>query len=452
MVICSPTIGAGISCNDEFGKTICYFSNNSCDASLSAQQILRVRNTTCDTLDIFICETFRECIPTNVASIKEMIKTKYSLDITLGLKVNRVDDTVIEDDYHNYFVEYIRSNNISKICFKRVLDGILINHGFNTSSFEMEEEDEDVLQSLKNTIKEQKRVRDDDTTITMLESDVISEDEYIKINKKQRKTKDDRAKLEKYNLIKAYGEVGFVKLMEPLKDVEKEREIVEKMNESEEKEEAKGEIDKLEKNCLKTIRAFAKDIYKYKNLRLLKNEDVEESIKREIYYNDGLERIHENKKACKIFVAYKMIEILGYDSVFDTSVKSSLDYNNMLEWLKKWNYKVRTLWNESDKEDFSEYDGESDDLHKRALSRKNILERYNAILNKVLGVRVMDGNRRHNGRNGKCNYKYKIYGIEKYDLVGGVKPDELEITVKVYEGKCGNPMLEFYDEDDILVC
>ena len=424
MVICSPTIGAGISCNDEFGKTICYFSNNSCDASLSAQQILRVRNTTCDTLDIFICETFRECIPTNVASIKEMIQTKYSLDITLGLKVNRVDDTIIEDDYHNYFVEYIRSNNISKICFKRVLDGILINHGFSTSSFELEEEDDDVLKSLKATIKEQKLERDNDTTITMLESDIISEDEYIKINKKQKKTKDDRSKLEKYNLIKAYGHDGFTKL--------------------------------LEENCLKTTRAFVKDIYKYKNLCLLKNEEVEEAIKGEIQYNDGLERIHENKKACKIFIAYKMIEILGFNSVFDTSIKSSLDYGNMLEWLKKWNYKVRTLWNESDKEDFSEYDIDSEDLDKRSRSRKNTLERYNAILNKVLGVRVRDGNTKHNGRNGKCNYKYKIYGIEKYDLIGGVKSIIPKIqhnpVVEVYEGKCGNPMLEFYDEDDILVC
>lgn len=259
----------------------------------------------------------------------------------------------------------------------------------------------------KETVKEHKLKRDNDKTKTMLESDIISKEEYVRISKKQRKTKADRAKLEKYNLVNAYGEDGFSKL--------------------------------LEKNCLKTTRAFVKDIYKYKNLCLLKNKDVEESIKREIHYNDGLERLHENKKACKIFVAYKMIEILGYESVFDKSVKSSLDYGNMLEWLKRWNYKVRTLWNESDKEDFNEYDIE------RIKSKQCILQRYNTIINKVLGVRVRDGNS-NSKRDGI--YKYKICGIEKFDLVGGIKPDELEITIEFYDRKCGNPMLEFYDESD----
>lgn len=413
MVICSPTVGAGISCNDMFGKTICYFSNNSCDASLSAQQILRVRNTESDTIDIFICENFKQCLPTNSESIKEMIKTKYSLDVSFGLKVNRIEDTIIEDDYYKYFVEYIRSNNISKIAFKRVLDGILINHGFSTEDCDLEEEEEEQLIQIKKTIKEQKLQRDDLNTTAMLESDIISKEEYVKINKKQRKSKEDRAKLEKYNLVQAYGQDGLVKL--------------------------------LEKNDLKTTRDFVKNIYKYKNLCLLMNKDVEESIKREVHYNDGIERLHDNKKACKIFTAYKIIEILGFDSVFDKSVKSELDYDNMLDWLKQWNYKVRTLWDEADSEDFSQYD------IKDKKYKKLILERYNSILNKVLGVRVMDGNSKHSARDGI--YKYKIYGLDKYDLVGGIKPNELEITVKLYDGKCGSPMLgDFYDEDDILVC
>ena len=414
MVICSPTVGAGISCNDTFGKTICYFTNNSCDASLSAQMILRVRNTKCESIDIFICETFRECIPTNMENIKEMIKTKYSLDVSFGIKVDRIEDKIIEDDYYNYFVQYIRSNNISKIAFRRVLDGILINHGFNTGEFEIKKENEEVLTRLKDTIKEQKLKRDDANTTAMLVSDIISKEEYTKINKKQRKSKEERSQLEKYNLVNAYGEDGFAKL--------------------------------VENNDLKTTRDFVKNIYKYKNLCLLKNKDVEESIKREIHYNEGIERLHENKKACKIFVAYKMIDILGYDSVFDTNIKDKLNYENMLEWLKNWNYKVRTLWDEVDKEDFSEYNNEDEKY------KSNILKRYNTILNKVFGVRVMDANRKNSGRNGI--HKYKIYGLDKYDLIGGIKSNEneSEITIKYYNGKCGNPMIdEFWDENDILV-
>jgi len=417
MVICSPTVGAGISCNDMFGKTICYFTNNSCNASLSSQQLLRVRNTECESIDIFICETFRDCIPTNTESIKEMIRTKYSLDVSFGLKVDRIEDKVIQDDYYNYFVEYIRSNNISKIAFRRVLDGILINHGFETAEFEMEKENEEILTRLKDTIKEQKLKRDDANTTNMLNSNIISKEEYTKINKKQRKSKEERSQLEKYNLVNAYGEDGFTKL--------------------------------VENDDMKTTRDFVKNIYKYKNLCLLKNEDVEESIKREIQYNEGIERLHENKKACKIYVAYKIMEILGFDSVFDTSIKDKLNYEIMLEWLKNWNYKVRTLWDEVDKEDFSEYNIEDEKY------KKCILERYNAILNKVLGVRVMNGNRKHSGRNGI--HKYKIYGLDKYDLIGGIKKIAPKQLINCRQ--LANPVVklgselpfEFYDENDILV-
>lgn len=414
MVVCSPTIGAGVSCNDEFGKTVCYFTNNSCNAELSAQMILRVRNTRCDTIDMFVCETFRSCLPTNTAAIKDMVKTKYSMDLSLGLKVDRVEDKVVENDYHDLFVEYIRSENISKVAFRRKLDGILLAHGFEVGEFSFVEETQQRCSEVKQTIKDQKDKRDDESTMCMLESLDIDSEEYERISKKQRKTKDDRSKLEKYNLVAAYGEDGFAKI--------------------------------VENNCLRTTRALVKDIYKYRNLTLLKNKDIENAVRNLVAHAEGIERLHDNKKACKIWVAYRIIELLGFDSVFDTSQKSSLDYGLLLDWLKEWNYRVRTLWDESDREDFSSYDISDREC------KTNILKRYNTILNKVLGVTVKDSNRKHSSRDG--NHRYRIYGLDRYDLVGGVKEVVSKRPTSVSEVmdlRCANDMMScFVDEDDIL--
>ena len=108
--ITTPCNIAGVSCNDEFGKTICYFTSGSSNAEMSSQMINRVRNTTSTDIDIFIkIINYDRNYPIKIEEIKQWIEEKDELIFSSGLKIDHIRNKLIEDTYYNQYIQYIKT-------------------------------------------------------------------------------------------------------------------------------------------------------------------------------------------------------------------------------------------------------------------------------------------------------------------------------------------------------
>ena len=104
---------AGVSCNDAFGKTICYFTASSCSAEMSSQMINRVRNTRSVDIDIFIkTGNGDRNYPLKIDEIKLWLQEKDDLIFTSGLKIDHTRNKLVEDDYYNQYIQYIKKQHV----------------------------------------------------------------------------------------------------------------------------------------------------------------------------------------------------------------------------------------------------------------------------------------------------------------------------------------------------
>ena len=377
--ITTPTNIAGVSCNDEFGKTICYFTQTSCSAEMSSQMMFRVRNTKSSNIDVIIkSSTMGRFYPQNENDIKQLINDKDDLILHTCLKLNHIRNEIIEDDYYKSYVQHLKNLYRSKMCFKNVLKGILEAHG-------MKEVEEEVipktLTEARAHVAELDKIKKITTVIIKEEEKVIREDvckatviddsEYMKIDEKYKKTPEERLSLRRYHINKAYGHD--ITLTESF------------------------------------IHNFEKLIPQYRNLSMMNCDNITEYVtvslnkhEKDNKYAGNSDRLHEksNINLMKIWACDNIIKAMGFRNIWDNKTLVGFPYKDIVEFLKTHGKHIRTLFN-TNKTNWNKIDPD-DPKHKKQISKY-----VNDRLKHVFNIRV---NNKHKGRDAKKN-EFIISGL-----------------------------------------
>jgi len=376
---------------------------------MSAQQLLRVRNTKSDTIDIYICQSNVNNIPLRREDIIEVLNTNINIDSMLGLtsedssRANNLyksldkdycNGVLTEDSYFDLVVDRVKQNNLSKVFFKRKLQGILEAHGFdckddNEQEIKTSDETKAKCKEIKNITSKISVTRKHNDIEKVIKCSVINDDEYDKINNKMRKTSEDKIKLRRKMLHKTYG--------------------------------TKLDSDINTKDCIKVERwiDYEDNQQPYKNISLmcLEKEKQTEFIKIKVCEKEQLDKIemlHDKNKYSKIFCAKESLIVCGFEMSIEPQEIDGLPYNNMLAYSKDKNRIISTMYGKLDKDDFEnvyfEFDeeglteGEIRQKKKEVTKYKQkILQRFNTRIKGVFGVTI--------GRTGDHNgNKYTLEG------------------------------------------
>lgn len=410
--ITTPTNIAGVSCNDQFGKTIAYFTSASCSAEMSSQMLFRVRNTKADQYDIFIKQAiFDGNYPTSISKIKEWIKSRDELILNSGLKLNYIRNELKEDEYYQTFINYIKKINLSKKFFKSKLKGILNAHGLITvKSPQLENAPilvEDMgLADIPKIIEERKElnvIKEEtkklyegvkfDEREHVCKAKTLTENEFKSIDEKHRKTKDEKAQIRKYWLQQTYGN-----------DIKLTPEFVKK---------------------------YEGKMTHYKNLQKMNTEHLElyitkmlDSHEKEIIDKDNsIERLHEHHSLLKIWCAHNIIKVLGFENIWDTKELQGYPYKAIIEFMKKYGKHISVLFNTKDNIQWDIVEVPED-----GKGNKAIVTYINNKLKDVCNIRVSDKNR---AKSKNAKQEYKIQGLEFW-TDGGIKIPKNSIADSIW--------------------
>jgi hypothetical protein len=152
--------------------------------------------------------------------VKKYIEEKDDLIFQVGFKLNHIRNKIEEDDYYNQYVNFLQSQNKSKIWFKETLKGILEHHGYE--SYDVEEvsctkeyEEKTVIPDLlqdevkqvnkKTTLLEviNKEIRNNleefktEKRNEVINARLITQDEFKKLDEKYHKTLEEKAEIRK---------------------------------------------------------------------------------------------------------------------------------------------------------------------------------------------------------------------------------------------------------------
>jgi hypothetical protein len=321
--ITTPVNVAGVSCNDPFGKMVSYFTSSSCNAESASQMMHRVRNIICSEYDVFIkSNTMGRHYPLKTQDIKQWLTDKDDLILHSGLKINYIRDTIVEDDYYNNFVQHIRKENLSKVCFKKVLKGILEAHGvFENEPVEQPSlSSEEILEKLDyfDAVKKQTKQLHDkhkhDERVSICNSKQLSEQEYKELSEKYRKTLPEKMSIRRYNIESAYG--NNIKLTGGF------------------------------------VKTFEKLIPQYRNLQIMNCKNLKDFIEYKINEHEkthrrdeNIQRLHERRGLLKIWVAHNIVEMLGFKDIFDTKTIDGYPYEKAKDFLIKHSKNIDLLFN-----------------------------------------------------------------------------------------------------------
>ena len=405
LFITTPTNVAGVSCNDEFGKTICYFTSMSCSASMCAQMIFRVRNTKSDTYDIFVKNgTNGLNFPIRTNDIKSWINDKDDLVLKSGLKINHIRNKIIEDDYYKNYIEYIKKENLSKVMFKQVLRGILQVHGLDEIKDEEKDEQpssEEILkemkelEEIKNTSKELHEKEKKISRENVCEALSITDDQFKIIDEKYRKTKDEKLSLRRYHLEKTYG--TDIKLTEEF------------------------------------VKTYEKIMPQYKNLQTMKcsksllHNYIETMInqhEKEHLRDDNTQRLHEKRHLLKIWTAHNLVTMLGFDNIYDTRTIKGYPYEKAQKFLIEHGDNIGLLFG-------CKNDNKWKNMKELTQERKKIISKY--ITDKLKSVCHISVSNKHRGK-GREKEEYTIQGLDIWKK-GGLTIPKNEYAERLYVEK-----------------
>lgn len=410
--ISTPTNVAGVSCNDTFGKTIGYCTNRSCNARMFAQMINRVRNTDSKCIDIFYKINVVGYNPTKTDDIKAWVKEKDQLMFSGGLKIDYIRDEIIEDEYYSQYISHLKAQNQSHKWYLQVLKGIMEHHGFESIDTENEDEviiyNEEALAEIKYESKAIYEQNQDDIRNDVCNAIDISEEQCKEIKEKYQKTEDEKLQVRKFNIMKAYRNNTSTGVPRTLTSP--------------------------------FIKKYEKFIGQYYNLIKL-NVDHPDMLKYYIEhkYNTFLsehshdpntERLHdsENHKLLKIWTAHNIVNVLGFESVWDKKEITGYPYDKAIEFLHSHGHKISLLFGKNTNTKWKELDLED------ASVKKKITETLNTVLKNVCSVGVK--------RKDRNDESYIIQGLEVWEK-GDIIIPKNEIASDLQKEW-------FYVENDVL--
>ena len=334
--ITTPCNVAGVSCNDAFGKTICYFTASSCSAEMSSQMINRVRNTRSVDIDIFIkTGNGDRNYPLKIDEIKLWLQEKDDLIFTSGLKIDHTRNKLVEDDYYNQYIQYIKKQHTSKVCFKQVLRGILEAHGFEmridefSDDFVTVEEVVDLkqLDEIKVEAKVAINEHQDKVRNEVCNAKIITEQQYSVISEQYKKTADEKLQIRRYCLTKAYG---------------LERDLT-------------SEFIKTFEDIIPQYYNLGKMNCGGNNLKFYIENELNNYLKENKSINNT-ERLHEKNHLLKLWTVHGIVQMLGFENIWDKKEICGYPYDKAIVFLEKYHHKISVLFGNNAKKDWSKLD------------------------------------------------------------------------------------------------
>lgn len=412
--ISTPTNVAGVSCNDEFGKTIGYCTNRSCNAKMFSQMINRVRNTKSDSIDIYYKINVAGYNPTKIDDIKAWVNEKDELMFSGGLKIDYIRDRIIEDPYYNQYISHLKAENQSKKWYLQVLKGIMEHHGFETiETYEEEDEiityNEEFLSEIKGESKAIYEAKQEEIRIAVCNAEDITDEQSKTIGEKYQKTQDEKLQIRKHYIMNAY----------------------------------KNTISGVPRILTSPfIKKYEKFISSYWNLREMNIEHpdmlkyyLEQQCNDFLYKNihaTNAERLNERliNKYLKYWSVHGIVKMLGFDSIWDKKEIECYPYEKAVEFLDTYGHKIGVLFGRNEKTKWNELDLEDSAV------KKKITETLNTVLKNVCSVGVKRKSKT------KTDESYIIKGLEIWE-----KGDVL-----IPKNNIANELQKdlFYVENDIL--
>ena len=417
--ISTPTNVAGVSCNDEFGKTIGYCTNRSCNAKMFSQMINRVRNTKSDSIDIYYKINVTGYNPTKIDDIKAWVNEKDELMFSGGLKIDYIRNRIIEDPYYNQYINHLKAENQSHKWYLQVLKGIMEHHGFETiETYEEEDEiityNEEFLSEIKGESKAIYEAKQEEIRIAVCNAKDITDEQSKEIGEKYQKTQDEKLQIRKHYIMNAYKNTmsGVPRIL-----------------------------------TSPFIKKYEKFISSYWNLREMNIEHpdmlkyyLEQQCNDFLYKNihaTNAERLHERliNKYLKYWSVHGIVKMLGFDSIWDKKEIECYPYEKAVEFLNTYGHKIGVLFGKNDKTKWKELDLKELDLKKRGGNLKKITETLNTVLKNVCSISVK---RKRNTKDSP----FIIHGLEIWE-----KGDVL-----IPKNNIANELQKhlFYVENDIL--
>ena len=281
LFITTPTNAAGVSFNDiHFDKCIAYCVNASCSAEIFSQMLFRVRNVDDPCITIFYKGSPKHGIlSASKKRLDEWYSKRENIDLHLKFELHNPTGQIIKNNYYRDFINYKAKENFGYWNFVPVLRGILIAHGIRErGSLEELKANVEIEEFIYTETKKAKK----DEREEICKQPIISDQEYDRISKKIRKTKDDKQKIRKRNMVNTYGKSDFnedfLKKFEPVQE-------------------------------------------QYKNLKIVHEGELENYVKRNMERvnskDDDIAMIHEKYRFLKPLFATELLQIIGFNSPFD---------------------------------------------------------------------------------------------------------------------------------------
>ena len=158
LFIYSPTIVAGISFDIiHFDMCFAYFNNNSCDAEMMIQMLVRVRNLKDKVFNIYTphsSESIKKPIYDEELNkyINTLIRTGDNhVDIS-NLNISAYDELVIQDTFFLLFRKMLKKKHITTLNTYGYIRKILVDHGIKCSMWKVVKDE--LIQKECNTIKD----------------------------------------------------------------------------------------------------------------------------------------------------------------------------------------------------------------------------------------------------------------------------------------------------------
>ena len=383
--IYTPTIVAGISFNDEhFSERVAYFTDKSCSANSACQMLFRARNTPLP-MKIFL-NTNKGYLPVTDRALAWHIRNEDRVsNLALrGLKMDNIRGEIKKDEYYRLYLAFRKKENMSRNNFPGVLRGILEAHGIECelkpNDFDKSDDDSrkrKLYLSDSDECAKLTKEKGEKTLIDISESPVISKEEAHCIKQKHRKTKSEKNLLRKYYMSETYSDVNT------------------------------GEKDFI---TPKFIKKYEKLIPQFRNLEEMNRTDFNEYVRNNIKLENecfnsktkNANRLHVKNKTLKMYVANKIVEMLGFNNIWDDKTIDGYDHNEGKKYLIANGNLISALFGSKTynwkKIDISTVDG-----------KKIVSTFLNTKLKSVCALTVKKVNRKKT-----CN-NYKISGLEIWE-------------------------------------
>jgi hypothetical protein len=332
--------------------------------------INRVRNTRSVEIDIFIkTGNGDRNYPLKIDEIKLWLQEKDDLIFTSGLKIDHTRNKLVEDDYYNQYIQYIKKQHTSKVCFKQVLRGILEAHGFEMRIDEFSDDfvtvDEVVDLKQLDEIKVEAKVaineHQDKVRNEVCNAKIITEQQYSVISEQYKKTADEKLQIRRYCLTKAYG---------------LERDLT-------------SEFIKTFEDIIPQYYNLGKMNCGGNNLKFYIENELNNYLKENKSINNT-ERLHEKYHLLKLWTVHGIVQMLGFENIWDKKEICGYPYDKAVVFLEKYHHKISVLFGNNAKKDWSKLDiNDKNDKRTIALALNTVLKNVCniGVKNKYLGRR-----------------------------------------------------------------